>query len=282
MNLSQVAAAAADLARRDGLVARPTARPTRGTPSLWAPAPSGQQAIAASGTATTGTALTGTATRGAARPGTTVRGPALPGSDRTGRARRGTSRLDRLGVDRVGMGRQGVEPVRMELKIGGVSHDAAHNAGHRHRLDPRRRAHLICRRISVGRRRRRSAPPSGSWRSRWASWRWAAGSGPSWSTAVSESETFQLDEGFFVMLALLVPPLLTLGDAGAGHDPGSGDQPPPDAEVGIQCGAGPDRRGPRAGCQPCFRPAVRAPSRLIRSRPSRSASSCSSSSTRCS
>ena len=49
---------------------------------------------------------------------------------------------------------------------------------------------------------------------RWGCWRWRAGSGPSSSSAASESEAFHLDEGFFVILALLVPPLLTLATLG--------------------------------------------------------------------
>ena len=65
-----------------------------------------------------------------------------------------------------------------------------------------------------------------------------------------ESEAFHLDEGFFVILALLVPPLLTLGTLAAATILGSGGEAACGRQVGLQLRADADRGRVGAGREP--------------------------------
>ena len=56
-----------------------------------------------------------------------------------------------------------------------------------------------------------------------------------------ESETFNMDEGFFVILALLEPPLVTLGTLALATVGRPGRPAPPGGQVGVQRRAGPGR-----------------------------------------
>ena len=59
-----------------------------------------------------------------------------------------------------------------------------------------------------------------------------------------ESEAFNMDEAFFVILALLVPPLLTLGTLALATVLAQAARRRPAGQVGLQRRASPDRRGP--------------------------------------
>ena len=76
-----------------------------------------------------------------------------------------------------------------------------------------------------------------------------------------ESEAFNMDEGFFVILALLVPPLVTLGTFALATVLAQVARRRPAGQVGLQYRASSDRGGSGTGCEPRYRCSLEFPHR---------------------